>query len=81
MSRVKAEFNHKICAERYDVIGNIRHTRYVCTLFWALFITATWILFCTFILFIYFSLKEYRIGDKNRVGRVTGNSLFLWLKR
>jgi len=45
---VKAEFNHKSYAERYNVEGNTRHTCYVCTLFWALFIIATWV-FCTFI--------------------------------
>ena len=33
MSRVKAEFNHKSCADRYDFVGNTIHHRYLCTLF------------------------------------------------
>jgi len=41
-SQVKAELNHKSYAERYKVKGNTRHTCYVCTLYWALFIIVTW---------------------------------------
>jgi len=32
MSLLKAEFNHKSYAERYDVEGNTKHNCYVCTL-------------------------------------------------
>ena len=74
MSRVKAEFNHKICAERYGVIGNtpVTYVRY----FEHCLSQQHAFCFAHLFIFLPLSLKEYRAGDKNRVGRVTGNSGF-----
>ena len=61
MSRVKAEFNHKICAERYGVIGNtpVTYVRY----FEHCLSQQHAFCFAHLFIFLPLSLKEYRAGN------------------